>query len=273
MLLFKHFTLALVMAVAVSATQPAHADGNPKGFATHRFNGSVQPVTKDGITTFRILDKQCSSVDYGDGRGENDCRNGNVRSALVARGNAKIGSTVEYSMDIRIDPSFAYPGFYNDHSIGYLRDASDSRLRIASWEGPLVHNFLYMLKVDARHGVTFLGKQCQAPAQFGNWVSFSMRVNWTNNKSGWIDVKCNGEIVYSATNVATNQAPHCYITNQCEKGVAKNPKSFIFIVGPVMAGFGFEWKKYGKPSPFTEIQKDGIIVQMKNIKVKKIAKG
>jgi Polysaccharide lyase len=246
------------------------ADDLPKGFAFDRLNGPSKPTTAAGETTFRIYDKQCSKRDYGDGRGESDCFNGNVRSAISARSDAKTGSTMEYAFEFWIDPSLSYEGYYNDHSIGYLPNAHDSRLRIASWEGEFLHNFIYMLKLDSQVGVSFLDQQCQAPQNFGRWAKFLMQVRWSSDEKGWIDVQCDGNHLYSKQNVATNQNPHCYVTNQCEKGKKKNPKAIHFIVGPVMAGFGFEWKKYGKSSQFTDIQKEGIGLKIRNVVVRKI---
>jgi hypothetical protein len=249
---------------------PAVADPHPKGFYNDQFNGSTKPKTLDGITTFQIFDKQCSKTVYPDGRGESDCRNGNVRSALSRRPDEKMGRAVEYRFDIWVDPSFAYEGFFNDHSFGFLSDAHDSRLRIASWEGEFLHNFIYMLKLDSKNGISFLGKKCQLPKDFGTWITFSMKVLWSGKKSGWITVSCNEKIIYQAVDVATNQNPHCYITNQCEAKKKKNPKTVHFKVGPVMAGFGYEWKKWGKPSQFTDIQKEGIMIRMRNISVSRI---
>ena len=243
------------------------ADPYPAGLFNHPFNGSSKPVTKNGITTFKILDRQCSNVDYGDGRGENDCKNGAVRSVLVRSAQARLGSKAQYSFDIWINPGFSYPGFNNPMSTGFLPDSWDSRLRIASWEGPFIHNFLYMLKADARHGVSFLGNECQPSSKFGTWVSFSMNVFWTNGNDGWIDVKCDGRSIYKAEKISTNQNPHCYVTNQCESDVPKNPKKVLFILGPVMAGFGHEWNKFGLSSPFTDIQKDGIEVRVRNVTI------
>ena len=51
--------------------------------------------------------------------------------------------------------------------------------------------------------------------------------------------------------------------------VLKRPKSILMVLGPVMTGFGHEWKKYGKPSPFTKIQDGGITVRFRNIAVSK----
>lgn len=242
------------------------AGSPPKGFSRHQFN-AMKPITKDGVTTFQIHDKQCSKVDYGDGRGESDCYNGNVRSTLLYSPDARLNQTLEYRFDVWIDPKLSYGGFYNDHSVGYLRNSHDSRLRIASWEGQYLHNFLYMLKVDRQAGITFLGSKCQASNQFGEWVTFSMKIRWAADKRGWITVSCGGEVIYSKKDIATNQAPHCYITNQCEPGKHKNPTRFTYILGPVMAGFGNEWKKYGRSSQFTDISPEGITVKLRNLSV------
>ena len=129
------------------------------------FNGPHQPTTTGGVTTFQIFDQQCSTRDYGDGRGENDCHNGNVRSALLG-GDHRLGQAIEYRFEVWVDPSLSYKGFYNSHAVGFLPGAHDSRLRIASWEGNLLHNFLFMLKLDETDGITFLGKQCQSPRAF-----------------------------------------------------------------------------------------------------------
>jgi hypothetical protein len=260
--------LALACLIAVTAT-PAFADPHPKGFIAHKFNGSRMPITEDGITTFQIFHEECSSVDFGDGRGESDCINGTVRSALVRPIWEPMGQVLDYRFDFRIDPAFAYPGFSNTWALGYLKDSWDSRLRLAIWEGPLLHNFLYQLIADTKNGVTFLGNECQSPAQIGEWVSFSMKVRWSGDEKGWIRVSCNDRVIYAQEDVATNQAPHCYVTNICETGIKKDPKSVMMQIGALMWGNGLEWKQNGRDSAFTKIQPDGITVQMRNVAVTK----
>lgn len=263
---------AMVLFISLSsAASPALADAHPKGFSNHPFN-AVQPATAGGVTAFTIHDKQCSKTDYGDGRGESDCLNGNVRSNLAYGTWTKLNQSVEYRFDIWMEPSFNYRGFFNSHATGYLLDSMDSRLRLASWEGPLLHNFIYILKADKYHGITFLGEQCQSPGQFGQWVTFAMKIRWASDKTGWIQVSCDDRVIYARDGLATTQAPHCYITNQCEPGAAKNPKRFLFIAGPVMSGFGHEWQKYSMPSQFTNIQPEGITVKMRKFSVAKIKK-
>ena len=249
------------------------ADPHPAGLKDHKFN-PVDPVTEDGVTTFRIFDRKCSDVPYGDGRGETDCHNGNVRSILSRGFSEQLGDTVEYRFDIFVEKEFRYRGYENPHAWGFLGVGQtwplqnhDSRLRIASWEGPLLHNFIYMLKLDSLRGAYFLDETCFGPDRFGEWNSFSMKIRWADDDRGWIRVACNGETIHLAEGLATNQAPHCYITNQCEPNVEKHPEKFLFALGPVMAGFGPEWKKFGKLSQFTDIQPEGITLRMRNIEI------
>ncbi|MBN8994083.1 MAG: hypothetical protein J0H94_02580 [Rhizobiales bacterium] len=258
--------LAIAIFVMLAAVQ-VRADPLPRGFSLGGDDTPQKPVTKDGTTTFQIFDKQCNNVPYGDDRGESDCTNGNIRSDMQFSPEAKMGQLLEYRFDIRLNADFAYPGYRNDHAFGFYPGAWDTRLRIASWEGPLLHNFLYMIKADAKNGISFLARQCQAPEQFGNWVSFSMKVKWAADDTGWIKVTCDDRIVYADEGVATDQPPHCFITNVCEPDLVKHPKSVLLKLGPVMAGFGYEWKKYGYASPFTPVQKEGIAVSFRNIAI------
>lgn len=85
--IFSAFLLAFVAGAA-------SADPHPAGLRNHKFN-PLDPVTENGVTTFTIHDRQCSTVLYGDGRGENDCHNGNVRSILTAGFRERLGQSVE----------------------------------------------------------------------------------------------------------------------------------------------------------------------------------
>ncbi len=257
--------LAFVMSGVFSASI---ADPLPKGFESHRFNGSVKPATKDGVTSFHIKSRECSKTDYGDGRGENDCINGNIRSNIRYRTDMGAGESVEYKFDFKLDPGFAYKGWRNQSANGFYPDGWDSHLRIASWEGTFKHNFIYMLKADTRNGVNFLANQCQKTEDFGKWATFSLKVRWADDGSGWANVACDGRVIYALEGEPTNQSPHCWESNECEPQSQRNPKSFNFILGPVMMGWGNEWMNYGNnKSQFDDFQPDGIAVQMRNISV------
>ncbi len=262
------FSLLMSVALPFLLAQPVLADGLPRGFALHKFNPpNQQPVTRDGVTTFHIDNEVCSKTLYGDGRGESDCKNGNVRSVLIYQPEARMGQERSYRFDIQVDPSFAYAGFEDPNSAGMLPDAWNSDLRIASWEGEFVHNFIYRVSVDKTKGVTFLGRQCQAPEDFGKWVSFRMDVKWSGRDDGWVKVSCNDRVIYAAEALATNQAPHCWPHNQCEPGIAKNPKTMLFILGTVFQGNGTDWKKSKKPGLFNTIQPGGITIRTRNMAV------
>lgn len=257
-------TLSACLLILFAATGAALADPHPAGLRDHRFNGPIKPTTAGGVTTFRIEDEGCSTVDYGDGRGENDCRNGNVRSAIVARNWDKLGDAVEYRFDIQVDPGLNYPGRFSHEGKRW-----HSNLRIASWEGPLLHNFLYILQLDSRRGITFLDNVCVPADRLGEWNRFSMKIRWSANDRGWIKVTCNDEVVYLAEGVATNQAPNCYVGIHCEPGVRKNPDRFLFVLGMIMDGWGMEWARYGFSSQFSKIQPEGITVRMRNVAIEK----
>lgn len=259
--------LVSAVILVVLAVTSAVADPHPTGFEPHKFNGSHAPVTEDGVTTFRIDNEQCSSVDFGDGRGESDCLNGTVRSVLFSSPQAELGQTREYRFDVRVDPSLAYEGYFNDDSIGFEPRGWDSLLWLASWEGTFLHNFIYILKASKRTGITFAGEQCQAPENLGEWVSFSMKVKWGNDDKAWIVVTCDDRYVYVAEGAPSNVAPDCYIQNQCVAGEVRNPRKLLFIPGIKLSGWGYEWQKMGKISQFIPVQADGITVQMRNLAV------
>ncbi|RYE07015.1 MAG: peptidoglycan-binding protein [Hyphomicrobiales bacterium] len=243
------------------------ADPHPKGFEAHKFNGSVAPVTEDGVTTFRIQDGECSKVDFGDGRGESDCLNGTVRSVLGHSPQAELGQTLEYRFDVRVDPSLAYEGYLNNDSAGHEPGAWDSHLWLASWEGTFLHNFIYILKVSKKAGITFAGQVCQPPEKLGDWVSFSMKVKWGGDDKAWVAVTCDDRYVFASEGAPSNVAPNCYVQNQCVVGEVRNPKRLLFIPGVKMSGWGHSWKDIGKDSAFIPIQPEGITAQMRNMAV------
>ena len=259
--------VALACIIGAMLVSPALADPHPRGFTDHPFNGPRDAVTENGVTTFTIVDEGCGDVDYGDGRGESDCGNGNIRSMLSYEPNAKLGQTLDYRFDFLIDPTFDYEGYLSSEAAGFEPGAWDSMFRIATWEGPFLHNFLYILKVSKKAGVTFAGQQCQAPEDFGKWVSFSLKIKWTADDRGWIAVSCNQRYVYVDEGVATNVAPHCYTQNQCVPGEARSPRSVNYIIGAQMAGWGHAYADIGKDTPFVPIREGGISISMRNIAV------
>ena len=94
-----------------------------------------------------------------------------------------------------------------------------------------------------------------------------MTIRWASDQTGWIKLTCDERLVYADESMATNQAPHCYAANVCEPGKSKNPRSFLFILGPVIGGYGRDYASYGFSSPFIDIQEGGIIIQMRDMAI------
>lgn len=262
---------ALVIFLLLFSAAAIGAGSAPPGFLLNRLNGSVQPVTADGITTFRILPNDCSDVDYRRGDPEDDCMMGTTRSQIFHEKMAKLGETVEYSFDILVDPAFNYPGIFRKglESLPFTPGAWDSDLRIASWEGPERKSFVFTVKLDSTKGLTFQGRECAPPTSFGTWVHFSMKIRWDYGNKGWVHVTCNDRTIYVEEGAASARQAVCHMFNECEPGVVHHSKSFNFTVGPVMSGNGDDWKETGQSGKFIEIDPAGLTVLMRNISQRK----
>lgn len=258
------FAWAIVMLVP---TLPVLADPLPEGFRPYVLNASQAPTTTDGVTTFHIIPDECNPEDYGDGRGESDCLNGNTKSVIQRTRDAKLGQTLEYKFDFWVDPDFGYEGEFIREALEFRPEGWDSRLRIASWEGPFIKNFIYMLKLDAKNGSTFFGRVCQAPDKFGSWATFSMKIRWANDGKGWVKVTCDDQIIYADEAVSTTAQIQCYAQNECDPAVVRDPRSFNFLLGLALNGFGHDWKENGFASAFNELPPEGLTMKMRNISV------
>lgn len=242
----------------------------PKGFAPSGLNGSRGPASESNEVTFNIVPQDCGKADYRNGSGENDCMNGNVKNLMRQKAEASVGQSVEYKFDIWVDPTFSYEGYQQAETYGIGGDGYDSRLRIAYWEGPARKNFIADLKLDARHGIAFRFKQCQAPVDFGKWVTFSMKIRWASDESGWIRVTCDENVLYEAEGVVTNESVTCYPSNECDpEQPQKNAKRISFQLGLSMTGWGPNWKELYGPTigPFTAFDPNGLTIKMRNISV------
>ena len=250
--LARLFLFKLLVLLAFPVT--SQADPHPPGFSNHKFNGPNNPVTDSGITRFEIMPRECSDIRYGDGRGESDCSNGNIREVLLGPGD-RVGASRTYSFDVKVEEPLGYLG------------GLDPRLRIASWEGNLLHNFVYMFKLGAARGIVFSDEQCVEPADLSDWHTLSLEIKWTNDSTGWVRAKCDNRVVYYAENVKTTDAPKCKVADQCEPGKSKSPSRITYILGPVLAGEGGNWRDFAhKTSQFRDFE-GPITVLMRNMSV------
>lgn len=241
---------------------------NYMGFTSVNHNG-VEPKIEGKVIRFSIHDRECSQHDYGDGRDEDDCRNGNVTSYMIKAFHAKPKDTFLYHLEVNVDPNIKYMGFANANPKRPAHTFHDSRLRLFAFLRDIPKNHIYELKLDALSGATFMGSFCFVPKDFGRWNSIDMLIHWTADSTGSIEVKCNGKTIYKEINVVTTLSPQCYVTNHCILEEQNLKGKIHFSFGLRMDGFGREWQKYGKNSQFTDIQSDGITVSYRNVSVAK----
>ncbi len=230
---------------------PLVAVGLPPGFEQHIFNGVPAKSMPGGVVRFHIMNLDCSPKDYGDGRGESNCKNGNVSSRLSGHKFAPTGSTREYSAEINVDPGFAYAG---------------NRLDVMMWQRVnVIKNEMYFLKLDARHGLTFLGKTCAGPQWFGSWVKVDLKVRWSNGPDGQFFLTCDDKVV-AAWNGPNLIPPDCGTpkNDECFPKLQDLSEPVQWQIGPFMGGRG-QAKPGERMGKFEPIQSDGITIEMRAI--------
>ena len=190
--------------------------------------------------------RTCSPA--SDSYGPSDCATGAARS-VISTGKVweegdtwKLGQRFLYSFEFWIDPKLAYPGYRNPNA--NRTGGVSSRLSIARWEGadtPL--NQLFDLKVDATRGVTFLGRTCVPPSEFGKWHRFNLRIKWTDDQTGFIEARCDGSLhtglpIFAQSNIATNRALQCLRESNCDPSANHRPDRFNMELGIIVDGGG-----------------------------------
>lgn len=244
--------LLIFMALPVVAQQ---------GFQKHRFNGR-DPATANGVTTFHVKAGDCSSIDYGDGRGESDCFNGNLRSRIAYRSYAQLGDSVQYEFDLLVPRDLQYGGGPNRRSL----------LEVAEWQRVnTIKNHIHTMHLDSRRGVTFDDQICFGPGSFGTWITLTVSVRWSMGEDGILQVACNGKIVLARTG-RTAIPPDCGQLGvfQCEPGLQKPDEPIQFQAGLLFRGFGERNRRDGL-SPAGRMPPDqGFTLQMRNLSVRAV---
>lgn len=244
-------TVLLLFSFAV----PGFADA-PRGFKEATFQGS-SPKLNGGEVTFTLLPGQCSSKQYGDGRGESDCKNGNLRSRINAKEYAKLGQTMEYSLDLWIQPGFRYN----------KGNRPRSKLTVMEWQRiNTIKNHIYTVHLDSSGGVKFEDKTCFSPAQFGQWVTLKMRVKWSKKDDGAMEVLCNGKRIF-ALQGQNAIPPGCgtKAKQQCHLDKMDLRPPIQWQVGPKLNGYGTVYKQFGKKSPFRPWPEAGLTMKVRNL--------
>lgn len=251
LLFFSVFVVLLLPVDARSANPPG-------GFIEATFQGRT-PQYKDGTVSFTLMNGDCSKKDYGDGRGESDCKNGNLRSQVHTSKKQKLGNTYEYSMDIWIDPAFE-----NFSAYGQPR----SPLLIAEWQRiNTIKNHMYELHLDTMRGVQFEDRNCFKPEGFGQWHRFRMVAKWSKRSDGFLRVYCDDKLVYELAGQQTAIPPLCgeEVKLQCVPELQNLSQPISWQVGPKLGGFGMEYAKYGMPSQFRRFPDSGLHMKVRNL--------
>lgn len=261
----RFFVRSMSAALALVTSAGLLLANTPSGFVVGG-NSGVAPIWKSGEVTFVMRRGDCQKRSYGDGRGESDCLNGNSRSQLNARNLQRMGRAYEYAMEIWVDPAFRYNGR------GWGNVNYRSRLWIAEWQrANTIKNHMYEMYLDSSKGATFEDKTCFSPRQFGQWNSVVMRVKWSDGADGFLQVICNGKVVYSLE--GPNVVPPGCGTEaklQCKPELQDLRKPILWSVGPSLKGHGMNYRDIGFPSAFPPFPETGITMKMRNLYVGKL---
>jgi hypothetical protein len=253
---------AMIAAIGISiflVPNIAEAKTKKNQFRDVTWNGA-KPSYSNGVHSFAVMPGQCGSKKYGDGRGESDCGGGRVRSQIRTKQLAKVGQTKQYSLDFFVPNTFSYDGDRNYPSY--------SRLLISEWkrnEG--IKNHIYEVLLDSVRGVTFERKVCVKPSEFGKWNTFSLKIKWARDGSGYMEASCNGRVILQRLNTQTVIPPDCGANYklQCDPSKQKPNADIIWAIGPNFSGYGRDYRRLGKSSPFAPFPRRGISLQVKNI--------
>ena len=247
-LIHRLFMLAGFLVVSTAASG--------QGFKNSELNGE-NPTKRAGVWTMALQEGLCDGRSYGDGRGESDCLNGNIRSQLQGR-DSKMGRTVEYSFDVLIPSNFRYR-----ESLRYRKRGS---IEIAGWSHiRAIKNHLYEMHLTER-AVTFEDRVCFDRSRFGEWNSVRIRVKWSLKEDGVLQVLCNGTQVY-AIQGQNLIPPGCgtSIKSNCHTEKLAHGNPIRWKIGPWYRGFGPDWKEYGRSSPFLPFPPNGVSIKVRNL--------
>ena len=158
------------------------------------------PVITDDVVKFRLA------------RGER-------RSMLRPTEQWEVEETFLFGFDVRLDRKAL------GRSLGGRSLLLSRFVRQGKPETDLVE-----VKVDARQGVTVMGRRCIAPSELGNWHSVEIRINLTDGDTGYLEVFCDRKPIWAQAGFRTTLPPICRLSEGCNKGVPK-PVQFEWQVG------------------------------------------
>lgn len=122
------------------------------------------------------------------------------RSVAVSGQQWELGNAYMAGFEFRVDP--ALRASRGGLSVAHIIDAETGRV-------------LYDLEVDGRRGVTFLGRTCQAPEDFGEWQRMTIRTRLAADGTGYLEMRCGigpltaQPVVFARSDVPTARGGAC----------------------------------------------------------------
>jgi len=230
-------------------------------------NSARRPLftRKSKEVIFRVQQGDCSTA-IKEGASRSDCTTKTTRSVIKTGESWTTPQRYILSFEFWVDPTLAYRGYANPRAS--KTDGYSSQLAIARWQGEdQPNNQLFDLKLDAKRGVTFMGKTCVPPSGFGSWHRFYMRIRWADDDTGFIEVRCDqslysGVPVFAKSNFPTTQALDCFRENNCDPKRRINPKNFSMQLGILFDGSAGRMPRIGA---------QGLTVKMRRIVERRLA--
>ena len=190
---------------------------------------------------FRLQRGNCSN--WSDGRAPSDCATRTSRSVIASQSDYwQLGGRYLLSFEYWVDPAVATRPY---RARGATQtDGITSRMSIfrVTGEGNPNHQ-LFDLKVDAVRGVTFLGETCIPPSEFGKWHRFDLRMRWAADDTGFLEIRCHGNLyrgapIFARSDFPTTRALHCFPANNCVPGDRRTPRQPQIELGIIYDGLG-----------------------------------
>lgn len=146
------------------------------------------------------------------------------RSVLLSGDAWQNGREYMLGFEFRLDPDLRYRG---------------DGLSIARWHASDVGPPLFDLRLDSDQGVTFLGRTCQSPENFGTWQRVAMRIRWAADDTGYIDLRCgpgpiqSAPLVFARDGFPTNRGTRCLPETPCAPDITPNPQAYLWQLGVI----------------------------------------
>jgi hypothetical protein len=156
----------------------------------------IAPVIAEPVVSFRL--------DRGD-----------RKSALTAAQDWRVGQTYLFGFDVRLDRN----------SLGRETVELSRLLRKGTPATEIVS-----VQLDARRGVTVMGRACIAPSDLGDWHRVEMRIKLSNQDTGYLEVFCDRKPIWAKTEIRTTFSPDCRIREGCNAAIPK-PVRYNWQIG------------------------------------------